>query len=101
MPKSPRSLNTISCYYNLKTPQGKIIKAWIEEQPNYNQSIRELIVMFGQQYNKWREDQPRDKQPRVTLYQRRRLLGLCVRCGQIAVDDHSRCRKCLDKLKRR
>lgn len=95
--KSPRSLNAISFGYDFRTPQGQKIMQWILKQECVAESVKELICEFGDQYNQWKADHPRPR--KISFYQRRRLAGLCVRCGKEA-HGKSRCLECLAKIRK-
>ena len=100
MSKDPRSLDMVSFTFSSATPNVDKIRKWIYRQNNVAESIKELIVVFGDEYNKWKEAQPPPvNEQRLTIYQRRRLSGLCTRCGQPATNGKSRCKPCLEKLK--
>ncbi len=92
MSKSPRSLFLVNVYYSPSTLEGKKIYNWVLQQNNVSQAVRDLILLYGEDYNKL------EKPQKLTLYQRRRLGGLCVRCGKPA-GGKSRCENCLAKLK--
>jgi len=98
--RNPRSLHTLGGYYNPLTPEGKYIEEWLQRQTNYNEAIREIIYLFGDQYDEWKKANPKPIDNRATFYQRRRLAGLCVRCGKPAFGK-SRCPECLAKLRKK
>jgi hypothetical protein len=98
MARNPRSLHTLSAYFNPLKPEGKIIEAWILRQSNVQEAMRELVLLYGAEYEKWKAEHPKPEEEKISFYQQRRLAGLCVRCGKPAAE-HSRCPECLKKLR--
>lgn len=70
---------------------------WVLQQDCVAESIEELICEFGDQYNQWKAEHPKPR--KISIYQHRRLNGLCTRCGKPADNGKSRCEECLAKLK--
>lgn len=100
MARNPRSLHTLAVYYNPLNAEGKYIQEWILRQSNVQKAVRELVLLYGAEYEKWKEEHPEPEQEKITFYQRRRLAGLCVKCGKPAYEK-SRCPDCLEKLRKR
>lgn len=93
MAKNHRSLFLVNVYYSPSTPEGKKIYDWVLQQNNVSQAVRDLILIYGEEYNKLGKPQ------RLTIYQRRRLEGRCTRCGKTSEGGKSRCKACLAKLR--